>query len=73
MNKILYSIQEASELTGSGIETIQKFIELKAIIPEVKEDGNIKLNSFGMYRLKKISKLLDKGFSKGYIIRELDK
>jgi len=35
--------------------------------------NNIRLNSFGKYQLDIISELLDKGFSKSDIIKEIDK
>ena len=72
-NQILYSIDEASELTGLGIRTIKKFIELEVVVPVENESQEVKINSHGMYRLKKISKLLDKGLSKAEIIKKLDK
>jgi len=72
-NPKLYSIEEASKISGLGIDVIKNFIKLKAIIL-IKDDNNdIRINSFGMYRLNIISELLDKGFSKSEIIRELDK
>jgi len=36
-------------------------------------EKDIRINSFGMYRLKMISKLSDKGFLKSEIIKELNK
>ena len=70
---ILYSIKEASELSGLGINTINKFIELEAIIPLKKEGNNVMINSHGMYKLKEISKLLDEGLSKEKIVRKLER
>lgn len=69
----LYSIEKASELSGLGSDVIKKFIRLKAVIPVENENKDIRLNSFGMYRLNIISELLDKGFSKTEIIEMLDK
>ena len=73
MNKKLYSMEEASELIGLGIDVIKKFIKLKAIIPIENNHKDIRINSYGLTRIKIISELLDKGFSKAEIIRELDK
>jgi len=73
MNQKLYSTQEASELSGLGIDTIKKFIELKAIIPVKKDQKEIMFSSFGLERLKKISEMIDKDLSKAEILRELDK
>jgi len=73
MNSKLYSIEEASEISGLGIDVIKKFIKLKAIVPIKDNHKNIRINSYGMYRLNIISKLLDNGFSKSEIIKELDK
>jgi len=67
------SIEEASKISGLGIDAIKKFIELEVIIPVENNSGNIKLNSFSITRLKKISELLDKDLSKAEIIKELDK
>ena len=71
MPKILYSIQEASELSGLGINTIKKFIELDAVIPENIQNPEMKINSFGIRRLKEISRMLDKGLSKYSIVRRI--
>lgn len=73
MNPKLYSIEKASELSGLGIKTIKKFIELKAVIPAKSDNNTLLISSFGLERLKKISALLDRGFSRREIIRELDK
>ena len=73
MNQKLYSIEEASQISGLGIDVIKKFIKLKAIVPIENDYNDIRINSFGMYRLNIISELLDKGFSKSEIMKELDK
>ena len=73
MNPKLYSIEEASKISGLGIDVIKKFIKLKAIVPIENDYNDIRINSFGMYRLNIISELLDKGFSKSEIMKELDK
>ena len=73
MNPKLYSIKEASELSNLGIDIIKKFIALKAIIPIENNHRDIRINSYGLTRLKIISELLDRGFSKSEIIRKLDK
>jgi len=72
-NHILYSIKEASELSGLGINTIKKFIELEAIIPVKNESNDVMINSHGMYKLKEISRMLDEGKSKGDIVRRLER
>lgn len=72
MNQKLYSAEKASELSGLGIDTIKKFIELKAIIPMKDNQNNLFFNSFNIIRLKKISELLKKNLSKTEIIKELD-
>ena len=72
-NHILYSIKEASELSGLGIDTIKKFIELEAIIPVKKKGNDVMINSHGMYRLKEISRMLDEGLSKDEIVRRLER
>lgn len=72
MNQRLYSAKEASEISGLGIKTIKKFIELKAVIPVRDNQKNILFNSFSIVRLKKISELLNKGLSKTEIIKKLD-
>jgi len=58
-NHILYSLKEASELSGLGIDTMKKFIELEAIIPVNKKGNDIMINSHGMHKLKEISRILD--------------
>ncbi len=73
MNQKLYSIEEVSELSGLGIDVIKKFIKLKAVVPIENENKDIMINSYGMHRLNIISELLDKGFTKSDIIKELDK
>jgi len=73
MNQKHYSIEKVSELSGLGIKTIKKFIELKAVIPSKSDNDTLFISSFGLERLKKISALLDRGFSRREIIRELDK
>ena len=72
MNQKLYSVEKASELSGLGIDTIKNFIELKAVTPVKDNHENIFFSSFGIIRLKKISELIDKDFSKAEIIEELD-
>jgi len=72
-NSIKFSIKEASELSGLGIDTIKKFIELEAIIPAKKKGNDVMLNSHGMYKLKEISRLLDEGKSKDEIVRRLER
>ena len=52
-----YSIEEASKISALGIDIIKKFIELKAIIPIEKNNRDIKINSYGIYRLKIVSEL----------------
>ena len=56
-----------------GIWLLCFIVKFEAIIPVKKEDKNIKINSFGMYRLKKISKMLDEGKSKDEIARRLER
>ena len=73
MNKKLYSIKEATESSGLGIDVIKKFIKLKTIIPVEDNHKDININSYGITRLKMILKFLDKGFTKSDIIKELDK
>lgn len=73
MNSKFYSIEEASKISALSIDVIKKFIKLKAIIPVENNHKDIKINSYGLNRLKMISELLDKGFPKDEIIRELDK
>lgn len=73
MNPKLYSIEKASEVSSLGVDVIKKFIQLKGIVPIKGDYKDIRLNSYGMHRLNIISKLLDKGFSKSDIIKELDK
>ena len=73
MNQRLYSIEKASELSGQGGDVIKKFIELKTITPVENNKKDIRINSYGLTSLKMILKLLDKGFSKTEIIKELDK
>ena len=68
----LYSIKKASELSDLSSDVIKYFIEMKAIIPVEDNRKAIRINSFGMNRLKEISELLDKGFSKTEIIEMLD-
>ena len=72
MNSKLFSIEDASELSGLSIDVIKKFIRLKAIITVKNDHKNIKINSYGLTRLKIVSELLDKGFSKSEIMNELD-
>ncbi|MFC1556450.1 MerR family transcriptional regulator [candidate division KSB1 bacterium] len=72
MNQKLYSVEKASELSGLGIDTIRKFIELKAVASVKNDRNNILISSFGIDRLKKISELLDRDFSKAEIVKELD-
>ncbi len=73
MNPKFYSIEEASKISALSIDVIKKFIKLKAIIPVENNHKDIKISSYGLNRLKMISELLDKGFPKDEIIRELDK
>jgi len=72
-NSIKFSIKEASELSGLGIDTIKKFIELEAIIPVKKKGNDVMINSHGMYKLKEISRMLDEGRTKGEIVRRLER
>jgi hypothetical protein len=72
MNQKLYSIEEASEFSGLGTDTIKKFIGLKAIIPIKNNQKKILINSFGLVRIKKISELIDEGLSMEEILIELD-
>ena len=72
MNKKLYSIEDASELSGLGIKTIKKFIELKAVLPAKSNSRTVLISSFGLERLKKISKLLEEGYTQREIIKDLD-
>ena len=48
-------------------------ILLEAIIPVKKDGRDININSFGMYRLKEISRMLDEGLSKDEIVRRLER
>jgi transposase len=68
MNQKLYSTEQASKLSDLGIKTIKKLIEIRAVIPV---NDNL-ISSFGLERLKKISELLEQGYSKREIIKELD-
>ena len=73
MQSKLYSIEKASKISDLGIDVIKKFIQLEAIIPVENNHKDIVINSYGLTRLKIISELLDKGFSKSDIIEELNK
>jgi len=73
MNPKFYSIEEASRLSDLSIDVIKKFIQLEAIIPVENGHKDIRINSYGITRLKMISKFLDKGLSKAEIIEELNK
>ena len=73
MKSKFYSIEETSELSDLSIDMIKKFIQLEAVIPLGNNHKDIRINSYGLTRLKMISKLLDKGLSKAEIIEELDK
>ena len=47
------------------------YLRYNTLVNPLKKD--IRIKSFGMHRLKMISKLLDKGFLKSEIIKELNK
>lgn len=58
MKSELHSIGEASKISGLGIDVFKKFIKLKAIVPIEDDYNDIRINSFGMHRMKIISELL---------------
>ncbi len=73
MNNKLYTLHEASRLSGLGKGTIEKFIELKVIMLVNNGEKGEGINSFGLSRLKMISKLLEEGLSNTEIIKELER